>query len=70
MRLNWCSEQRGAYLFSNLQGDDTLIVATTSLAEQLRDGSARILSRDSLTERAVDRLLTRVSESTIPNRSA
>jgi hypothetical protein len=70
MRLNWCSEQRGAYLFSNLQGDDTLIVATTSLAEQLRDGSARILSRDSLTERAVDRLLTRVSGSAVPNRGA
>ncbi len=70
MRLNWCSEQRGAYLFSNLQGDDTLIVATTSLAEQLRDGSARILSRDSLTERAVDRLFSRVGGSAIPNRSA
>lgn len=69
MRLNWCSEQRGAYLFSNLQGDDTLIVATTSLAEQLRDGSARILSRDSLTERAVDRLLTRVGGSPVPSRS-
>jgi hypothetical protein len=69
MRLNWCSEQRGAYLFSNLQGDDTLIVATTSLGEQLRDGSARILSRDSLTERAVDRLLTRVGGSPVPSRS-
>ncbi len=67
MRLNWCSEQRGAYLFSNLQGDDTLIVATTSLAEQLRDGSARILSRDSLTERAVGRLLTRVGGNAIRN---
>jgi hypothetical protein len=60
LRLNWCSQQRGAYLFSNLQGDGTLIVATTSLAEQLRDGSARLLSREGLTERAVNQLLTSV----------
>jgi hypothetical protein len=61
LRLNWTSQQRGAYLFSNLQGDDTLIVATTRLAERLRDGSARILNGDSLTERAVSQLLTSVT---------
>lgn len=69
MRLNWCSDQRGAFLFSNLQGDDTLIVAATSLAEQLRDGSARILSRDSLTERAVGQLLTRLGGGSVPDRA-
>ncbi len=60
MRLNWSSQQKGAYLFANLQGDDTLIMATTRLAERLRDGTARILSRDSLTERAVAQLMTTV----------
>lgn len=70
LRLNWCSEQRGAYLFSNLQGDETLIVATTSLAEQLRNGSARILSRDSCTERAVSQLWTTVAGNPAPDSTA
>jgi hypothetical protein len=69
LRLNWCSQQRGAYLFSNLQGDDTLIVATTRLAERLRDGSARILSRDSLTERAVSRLMATVAGDPAPDQA-
>ena len=66
MRLNWSSQQRGAYLFANLQGDDTLIMATTRLAERLRDGTARILSRDSLTERAVAQLMTTVAGDPAP----
>jgi hypothetical protein len=70
LRLNWCSQQRGAYLFSNLQGDDTLIVATTRLAEQLRQGSARLLGGESPTERAVSQLLTTVGEKPAPQPSA
>ena len=66
LRLNWSSQQRGAYLFANLQGDDTLIMATTRLAERLRDGTARILSRDSLTERAVAQLMTTVAGDPAP----
>jgi hypothetical protein len=66
MRLNWASQQRGAYLFANLHGDDSLIVATTRLAERLSDGTARILSRDSLTERAVAQLMTMVAGDQAP----
>jgi hypothetical protein len=69
MRLNWASQQRGAYLFANLHGDDSLIVATTRLAERLGDGTARILSRDSLTERAVAQLMTMVAGDQAPARA-
>jgi len=58
MRLTWCSEQRGAYLFSGRQGDDTLMVATTSLADQLRDGSAQVINRGRPAERGTDRALS------------
>ncbi|NKN32915.1 DUF1631 domain-containing protein [Marichromatium bheemlicum] len=57
LRLSWVSEYRGVYLFTNRQGDNALTLATTSLANHLRKGSARLLSRDPLTERAVSQVL-------------
>jgi hypothetical protein len=63
LRLSWVSEFRGVYLFTNRQGENSLTLATTSLAEHLRKGTARVLSRERLTDRAVAQLLDhRVSQ--------
>ncbi len=58
LRLDWCSQQRGAYLFANFQGDDSAIVTTERLAQRLRNRTARILDQDNFMERAVSQLLT------------
>jgi len=57
LRLNWVSEFRGVMLFTNRQGENALTLATTSLAQHLRKRTARILSPDRLTDRAVAKLL-------------
>lgn len=57
LRLAWVSKYRGVYLFTNRQGDNALTLATTSLAEHLRKGTARVLSQDPLTDRAVAQIL-------------
>ncbi len=59
LRLNWVSEFRGVYLFTNRQGENALTLATSSLADHLRKGTARVLSHDRLTDRAVAQLLER-----------
>lgn len=57
LRLTWISGFKTIYLFAGRQGDDPLSLPTGRLAQRLREGSARILSGDRLTERAVNRLL-------------
>lgn len=57
MRLDWCSQQGGAYLFANFQGDDSVIVTTERLTQRLRNHTARILDQDNFVERAVSQLL-------------
>jgi hypothetical protein len=57
LRLGWVSKYRGVYLFTNRQGDNALTLATTSLAGHLRKGTARVLSQDPLTDRAVAQVL-------------
>jgi hypothetical protein len=57
LRLSWVSDFRGVYLFTNRQGENSLTLATTSLAEHLRKGTARVLSQERLTDRAVAQLL-------------
>jgi hypothetical protein len=47
-------------LFTNRQGENALTLATTSLAQHLRKRTARILSPDRLTDRAVAQLLSKV----------
>jgi len=58
LRLDWCSQQRGAYLFANFQGNDSAIVTTERLAQRLRNRTARILDQDNFMDRAVSQLLT------------
>jgi hypothetical protein len=60
LRLGWVSKYRGVYLFTNRQGENALTLATTSLAAHLRKGTARVLSQDGLTERAVARVFDQV----------
>jgi hypothetical protein len=57
LRLNWISELRGVCLFANRQGENTVTLATPSLADHLRKGTARVLSQAPLTDRAVAHLL-------------
>ncbi|MFZ0790687.1 MAG: DUF1631 family protein, partial [Chromatiaceae bacterium] len=57
LRLSWLSDYRGVYLFTNRQGENALTLSTTSLAQHLRKGTARVLSQDQLTERAVAQVL-------------
>ncbi|WP_296806999.1 DUF1631 domain-containing protein [Thiocapsa sp.] len=65
LRLGWVSKYRGVYLFTNRQGDNALTLATTSLADHLRKGTARVLSQDALTDRAVAQVL----EQAMPEKS-
>jgi hypothetical protein len=64
LRLGWGSKYRGVYLFTNRQGDNALTLATTSLAGHLRKGTARVLSQDPLTDRAVAQVLDQVMPET------
>ncbi|EGV18072.1 DUF1631 domain-containing protein [Thiocapsa marina] len=64
LRLGWVSKYRGVYLFTNRQGDNALTLATTSLAGHLRKGTARVLSQDPLTDRAVAQVLEQVMPET------
>jgi hypothetical protein len=57
LRLTWVSGFKTIYLFAGRQGDDPLSLPISRLAQRLREGSARILSGDRLTERAVNQLL-------------
>lgn len=57
LRLTWVSGLKTIYLFAGRQGDDPLSLPAARLAQRLREGSARILSGDRLTERAVNQLL-------------
>lgn len=57
LRLSWVSDFRGVFLFTNRQGENALTLAATSLADHLREGRARLLSQDRLTDRAVAQLL-------------
>ncbi len=57
LRISWVSDLRGVLLFTNRQGENALTLTTTSLADHLRRGRARVLSPTRLTDRAVARLL-------------
>jgi hypothetical protein len=57
LRLSWVSELGGVYLFTNRQGENALTLAAPSLPERLRKATARVLSQDRLTDRAVAHLL-------------
>ncbi|WP_242482327.1 DUF1631 domain-containing protein [Thiocystis violacea] len=60
LRLNWVSEFRRVFLFTNRQGENAMTLAATSLAEHLRKGTARLLSQNPLTDRAVAQVLEKV----------
>ena len=66
LRLSWVSEFRGVYLFTNRQGENSLTLATTSLADHLRKGTARVLCQDRLTDRAVANLLKQAPPIPVP----
>jgi hypothetical protein len=57
LRACWMSRQSGLMLFADRRGRNARVLSTERLATALRAGSARLLSRDPLTERAVARLL-------------
>lgn len=59
LRLSWVSGLRGVYLFTNRQGQNGLTIAVARLAEYLRQGSARVLGDEPLTEPAVAQMLER-----------
>ncbi len=56
-RLSWVSGLRGMYLFTNKQGLDAMTIALPRLAARLRAGEAHVIKSNSLTERAVERLI-------------
>jgi len=60
LRLNWVSEFKRVYLFTNRQGENAMTLAATSFAEHLRKGTARLLSQNPLTDRAVAHVLEKV----------
>ncbi|MEA3276714.1 MAG: DUF1631 domain-containing protein [Pseudomonadota bacterium] len=66
LRLNWISGFGGVCLFTDRQGEDALTLPTARLADRLREGSARLLSGDRLTERAVAHLLDKTRDGQVP----
>ncbi|MBK1655081.1 hypothetical protein CKO29_10260 [Allochromatium vinosum] len=64
LRLSWVSEFKGVYLFTNRQGENAMTLAAASLATHLRKGTARLLSQNPLTERAVARVMERMQPTT------
>ncbi|MBK1642068.1 hypothetical protein CKO12_09310 [Chromatium okenii] len=60
LRLNWISELKRVYLFTNRQGENAMTLAVESLAEHLRKGTARLLSQNPLTDRAVAQVFEKI----------
>ncbi len=61
LRLNWISALKRVYLFTNRQGENAMTLASTSLADHLRKGTARLLSQNPLTDRAVAQVLEQIT---------
>jgi hypothetical protein len=57
LRASWISRKSGLVLFADRRGRNARVLSVERLADALRQGSARLLSRDPLTDRAVARLL-------------
>ena len=57
LRAIWMSRQSGLMLFADRRGRNARVLSAERLAAALRQGSARLLSRDPLTDSAVARLL-------------
>ena len=57
LRASWISRRSGIMLFADRRGRNARVLSAERLAQALRQGSARLLSRDPLTDRAVARLL-------------
>jgi len=57
LRASWMSRLSGLILFADRQGRNAEILTTDRVAKLLRNGNARVLSRDPLTDRAVAKLL-------------
>ncbi|MBV5309558.1 DUF1631 domain-containing protein [Chromatium okenii] len=64
LRLNWVSDLKRVYLFTNRQGENAMTLAATSLADHLRKGTARLLSQNPLTDRAVAQVLEKFRTAT------
>lgn len=60
LRLNWVSELRRVFLFTNRQGENAMTLAADSLADHFRKGTARLLSQNPLTDRAVAQVLNKI----------
>ncbi len=65
LRLNWVSEFRRVFLFTNRQGENAMTLAASSLADHLRKGTARLLSQNPLTERAVAEVMEQVMPASV-----
>jgi hypothetical protein len=63
LRATWLSRQSGLMLFADRRGRNARVLSAERLAAALRDGTARLLSRDPLTDRAVARLLVSAAPS-------
>ena len=61
LRAIWVSHHSGLSLFADRHGRNQQILRLEVLAQHLRRSNARILSRDPLTHRAVEQLLTAAS---------
>ncbi|MCF7985627.1 MAG: DUF1631 domain-containing protein, partial [Thiohalocapsa sp.] len=54
---SWISDVSGLILFADRQAQNPLVLTRVQFARHLRNGNARLLSRDPLTDRAVAQLL-------------
>jgi uncharacterized protein DUF1631 len=62
-RLTWISPNKGVYLFTNpFEAHTAVSISPEALAEQMRQGEARVIDDVPLVERAVDSMLTNLRE--------
>jgi hypothetical protein len=60
-RLLWISPLKGIYLFTNRQGQRAISITAEGLERKLRCGDIKVIDDASLIDRAVDRMMARLS---------
>jgi hypothetical protein len=65
-KLSWVSPLKGVYLFTNPGATEAMSIAPDALLQQFRKGVAKLMEESSLIDRAVDRMVSSLSNATAP----
>jgi hypothetical protein len=65
-KLSWVSPLKGVYLFTNPGATEAMSIAPDALLQQFRRGVAKLMEESSLIDRAVDRMVSSLSNANAP----